>query len=315
MQRRTNNPEAYLSYLRGRYFWDKYEPSETWKALGYFEQATALDPTYSPAYAGIEHCYQRLLGYQGSGRRLTSAEGYPKMKAAAERALEIDPLQAEAHAVLGVYHSRLHEWREAERSFQSALKITSSNALIYRWYAYGFLTAVGRYPDAIREMRRSLELDPLSADSDAVFADILFEAGRNEEAIDWCRKALELNPDFPRAHWELGRVYLQLGNYSEGIQELLKSEKRMERENSSPYLGYAYAVDGQRDKAIQILNRVLAAPSREIAAALIYTGLGDKNQAFELLQDLDNFNPHMPELASLRSDPRFTALLKRVNLQ
>jgi serine/threonine-protein kinase len=108
-KRRAKNPEAYLSYLKGRYFWDKFEPGETWKALGYFEQATALDPAYGPAYVGIAYCYQRLLGYQGSGLRLTAAEGYPKMKAAAEKSLEIDPLQAEAHAVLGVYYSRLHQ--------------------------------------------------------------------------------------------------------------------------------------------------------------------------------------------------------------
>lgn len=314
-KRRANNPEAYLSYLKGRYFWDKFEPGETWKALGYFEQATALDPEYSPAYAGIAYCYQRLLGYQGSGLRLTAAEGYPKMKVAAEKALQIDPLQAEAHAVLGVFYSRLHQWRESEREFQRALKINSSNAFIRRWYAYAFLSEVGLHPDAIREMQRALELDPLSADSDTVFADVLFEAGQDDEAMEWCRKALELNPDFPRAHWQLGRVYIQQGKYSLGIQELLRTEKRMERENVSPWLGYAYAVAGQRAKAIAILDRILAAHLPGVAAAIIYTGLGDKDRAFEQLQDTTNFNPRQRELASLRSDPRFAGLLKRINLQ
>jgi tetratricopeptide (TPR) repeat protein len=164
-------------------------------------------------------------------------------------------------------------------------------------------------------MQGSLELDPLSADSDAVFADILFEGGRDDEAMEWCRKALELNPDFPRAHWQLGRVYLQQGNYSQGIQELLKSEKRMEREYASPWLGYAYALAGQREKAIRILERTRAAHMPGVAAAIIYTGLGDKDRAFEQLQDTTNFNPRQRELASLRSDPRFAALLKRINLQ
>jgi adenylate cyclase len=314
-KRRANDPEAYLSYLKGRYFWNKFEPGETWKALGYFEHATALDPAYGPAYAGIAYCYQRLLGYQGSGLRLTAAEGYPKMKAAAEKALEIDPLQAEAHAVLGVYHSRLHQWRESERRFQRALKIDSSNALIRSWYASAFLSQVGRSADAIREMRRSFEIDPLSADNDAVFADILFEAGRDDEAMEWCRKALELNSDFPRAHWQLGRIYIQQGNYSRGIQELLKAEKRMEREKASVWLGYAYAMAGQRDEALQILERTLALRLPGVAAAIIYTGLGDKDRAFEQLQDTTNFNPRQRELASLRSDARFAALLKRINLQ
>lgn len=322
VKRYTENVEAYQLYLKGRYFWDKWHPDEVWKALGYFEQATARDPNYAPAYAGVAFCYQRLLSARGSGGRLSAAEGYPRMKAAAEKALEIDPLLAEGHAVLGTYYERQNDWPESERRFRRALEIDPGNVLARRWYGASFLAGVGRTEDAIREVRRSLELDPLSPDGDAVLAEVLLQAGRYDEAAEWCRKALELDPGFPRAQWTLGRVYVQKGMYAEGIQALLSAEKRMGREEYSPWLGYAYAVAGQKAEALRILDQALEASRRRrispLAPALIYAGLGEKDRALELLERGDEgsrgFDPHAPELASLRSDPRFAALLKKLRL-
>ncbi len=189
--------------------------------------------------------------------------------------------------------------------------------LARRWYGM-MLSGVGRFEDAVREVRQSLELDPLSPDSHSSMAAVLLEAGRHDEAIAFCQKALELDPNFPRAHWTLGRIYVQKGMYSEGIQELLTAEKAMGREEWSPWLGYAYGAAGRKPEALRILDRSLELSKKgrksPAALAMIYAGLGDKDRAFEWLGKVPHFNASTPEWNSLRSDPRFTALLKRMGL-
>jgi len=311
-KRQTENLEAYNLYLKGRYFWDKWQPETTWKALDYFQQAIAKDPKYALAHAGVAYSYQRLLSAQGSGG-VPIPDGSDKMRAAAEKALQFDPLLPEAHAVLGMYNHRRSAWSEAEKSFRRALEIDPDNVLARRWYGMA-LAEAGRSEDGVREVRRSLELDPLSPDAHSTLAEALLGAGRHDEAIASCQKALELDPNFPRAHWTLGRIYVQKGMYSEGIQELLISEKAMGREEWSPWLGYAYAVAGRKPEALRILDRNLERSKGGLwfaGAAMVYAGLGDKDRALEWLGKAPRFSASTPEWNSLRSDPRFGALVRK----
>jgi serine/threonine-protein kinase len=315
--RYTENLEAYNLYLKGRYFWDKWRPETTWKALDYFQQAVAKDPNYAPAYVGIAYSYRRLLSFEGAGG-VPLPDGNDRSRAAAEKALQIDPLLAEAHAVLAINNSRRGARAEAERNFQRAFEIDPNDVLVHRWYAVA-LSAWGRTEEAIPEARRSLDLDPLSPDSHSVLADVLFLARRYDEAIASCRSALELDPNFIRAHFELGRIYAAQGNYDEAIKELLISERALGREERSPILGYVYGRAGRKAEARQILGRALErVPNRSMpptGVAWIYIGLGEKERALDWLE-LDNyFYTANPEYDTLRSDPRFAALVQKLTGQ
>jgi tetratricopeptide (TPR) repeat protein len=170
----------------------------------------------------------------------------------------------------------------------------------------------------VRQVRQSLQTDPLSPDGQAILASVLFEGGRNDEAIAACQKALELDPNFQRARWQLGRIYVHKGMYPEGIENLLTSEKAMGREDSSPWLGYAYGVAGRKLEATGILSRQLRRkdyPHFAVAIAMIYTGLGDKNRAIEWLAKSPHFEPSIPEWNSLQGDSRFDALVRKMRSQ
>jgi tetratricopeptide (TPR) repeat protein len=314
MKRYTENLDAYNLYLQGRYFWHKWEPGATWKALDYFQQAIAKDPNYAPAYAGVAYSYQRLLSPMGSGG-VAIPQGIDKMRAAAERALAIDPLLPEAYGVLGIYNEWHNDLISAEKNFQKALEIDPQNVLVSRWHGVVLSTA-GRLEEAAREVRRSLQIDPLSADGHAILAGVLFDAGRNDEGIAACQKALELDPNFHRARWQLGRIYVHKGMYREGIENLLTSEKAGGREDSSPWLGYAYGVAGRKLEATRILGRRLQEdPRRPTAIAMIYTGLGDKDRAIEWLAKSPHFGNSTPEWSSLHGDARFEALARKERKQ
>ena len=314
MKRYTENLDAYNLYLQGRYFWHKWEPGATWKALDYFQQAIAKDPNYAPAYAGVAYSYQRLLSPMGSGG-VAIPQGIDKMRAAAERALAIDPLLPEAYGVLGIYNEWHNDLISAEKNFQKALEIDPQNVLVRRWHS-DLLSQAGRSEEAAREVRRSLQIDPLSADGHAILAGVLFDAGRNDEGIAACQKALELDPNFHRARWQLGRIYVHKGMYREGIENLLTSEKAGGREDSSPWLGYAYGVAGRKLEATRILGRRLQEdPRRPTAIAMIYTGLGDKDRAIEWLAKSPHFGNSTPEWSSLHGDARFEALARKERKQ
>lgn len=315
-KRYTENLEAYNLYLQGRYFWHKWEPAATWKALDYFQQAIAQDPNYAPAYAGVAYSYQRLLSAMGSGG-VAIPQGSEKMRAAAEKALAIDPLLPEALGVLGIYNERRNDLIEAEKNFQKALEIDPQNVLVRRWHG-AMLSTAGRSEEAVREVSRSMQIDPLSPDGHAILAGVLFEGGRNDEAIASCQKALELDPNFHRARWQLGRIYVHKGMYREGIENLLTSEKAGGREAFSPWLGYAYGVAGRKPEAVGILGRQLQrkeGPHYAAAIAMIYTGLGEKDRAIEWLAKSPHFGPSTPEWNSLHGDARFEALARKERRQ
>jgi tetratricopeptide (TPR) repeat protein len=306
----TQDLEVYNLYLKGRYFWDKLDGE---KARSYFEQAIAKDPGYAPAYAGIAQYYQRFAA------KFTPRESQAKKKEFAEKALELDPELAEAHAVLEIWSCYEYDWQAAESRFLRAIKLNPNFYLAHQWYGHMLLPALGRMSEAIREMKRAEELNPLSADVAAVVSDVLRKAGRFDEALVQARKAVELDPNSIRAHGFLGQAYLDKRMYAEGIREMeICCATRWA-------VAYAYAVAGRRSDAMRILHQVLEQSRPTDLSpgfiAQVYAALGDKDRAFEWLESA--YKDHdlnlsqaftLTEFAGVRADPRYKALRQKLSL-
>jgi tetratricopeptide (TPR) repeat protein len=252
------------------------------------------------------------------------AEFMPKVRTAASKALEIDSSAGEAHIALALPHIDNYEWAAAGEEFRKGLDLCPSSAIGHAWYGT-YLVNMGCGAEGLREHQRCLELDPVSASALFCHAQTLYLLRRYDESIDRFRKALSLNPSFPREHAGLGLACLRKGSYVRAIAELEFAQsltRGLGRVKAN--LAYAYAVSGQRDKAVDILNDFLAQfTPRDFPAAMIseiYIGLGEKDLAFEWLhraidqKDLAVFLKSDPLYDPLRSDPRFPALLKRMNL-
>ncbi len=323
-KRHTNNPEAYQLYLKGRYFWNRRSEDGIKRSIEYFNQAIALDPSYALAYAGLADSYALLgCGHEG---RVPPKDVYPRARAAAMRALEIDDTLAEAHTSLG-FVKKDYEWEfaGAEREFKRAIELNPNYATAHHWYAES-LVVLGRLAEAITVVNRAQELDPLSLMISAQVGWVLYHVRQYDQAIEQYRRTLEIDPDFWIAHLFLGLVYEQKGRYEEAIAEFQKAESQSGGHiEASSSLGYVYAVSGKRDEAQKILDELKGRIEKEylppFGIALIYTGLGDKDRAFEWLEKAYEerdlilvYYLRFPQLDSLRSDPRFTDLLRRMGL-
>jgi TolB-like protein/Tfp pilus assembly protein PilF len=321
-RRYTEKTEAYQAYLKGRYFWDKRTEEALKKAIEYFQQAIEMDQNYALAYAGLADCYAVL----GNFSFLTPAESYPKAKTAAIKALEIDDTLAEAHASLAWVKAHYDwDWPGAERKFKRAIELNPAYAPAHYWYAL-FLSAMGRHEEAIAEGRRALEVEPLSILPNAALGWTLFLARRHAEAIGQLRATAEMEPNF-LFHWVLAGAYGQKGMHEEAIREL--SEAVNGTGNRALYLamlGHAYAAAGRRDEALAVLAQLQETGKEKYVApftiAIIYAGLGDRDRAFEWLERAYECRSWGllwlkvdPSLDSLRSDERFTSLLRRVGLE
>jgi serine/threonine-protein kinase len=317
----TRSLAAHELYLRGRYFWNQRTPSALRTAARYFEQAIARDSSYAEAYAGLAETYVVFPTYDVSSPR----EGYPRAKAAALKALALDSTLAGAHAVLA--HSRMRyewDWPGAKREFRHALALDPSNATTHSWYAEYF-DALGRHEEAAAESDLALALDPLSRIIGVVKAGELYFGRRNDEALAQLRRALELDPNFARAHADLGRVYLATGRPAAAVTELETARRLSGRSYDIGVLASAYAAAGQRDRALGIVRELAQARRHEyvrpMALVLAYAGLGDTDQAVAwLARAVDERDTGViflrldPLFDPLRSEPRFTALVKRVGL-
>jgi len=317
---RPVNPEAHNAYLKGRYFWNKKSEDGLKKGLEYFQQAIDLDSSYASAYAGEADSYYGL----GNGGFLAPREAYSKAKAAALRALELDNSLTEAHASLALVNEIFEfDWAGAERQFRRAIEINPNYASAHEFYAW-YLANTGRGEESIVEIKRAQELDPLSLDINANLGRMLYYARRYDQAIEQCRKTLEMDPAFPSAHYVLGMVYAQKGMYEESIGALRKAASFYGfRSMVLATLGWTYALAGRRGEALTVLAQLkLLAKQRYVdatALALVYTGLGNKDQAFAWLEmGYQERSVMMTALKSdarfdgLRSDPRFQDLLRRV---
>jgi len=321
-KRHTQNPEAYQDYLKGRYYWNKRTGESLKTAVGHFEQAIAKDPAYAQAYAGLADCYV----LQSSLEAVPAREAFPRAKALAQKALEMDETLAEAHAAVAfAVQTHDYDWGSAERHYQRALELNPSYATAHQWYAQCLLS-MGRFDQALTQMRRAQELDPLSLIINTFVGVVLDWSGGPDEAIEQLRKTLALDPNFMVAHGRLGGAYMEKSMYREAIAELQTAVQLSGGAWAvAGCLGYAYAVSGNQIQARQILDEFRRRASRQyvpaLAFAMVYTGLGDKDRAFEWLSKaVEERGQHVtwlkvnPLWDPLRSDPRFTDLLRRMNL-
>jgi len=319
---RPVNPEAHQLYLKGRYLWNKRSAEELKKAIEYFEKAIEKDPDYAMAYAGLADSYLILPGYLP----MPPKEANSRAKEAALKALEIDDKLAEAHTSLAAVKWNYWEWKDSENGFKRAIELNPGYATAHHWYAY-YLMLVGRHDESMVEIKLAQELDPHSLIINANVGYMLYHARRYDQAIEHYKNRLEMDPDFDLLLIYLGRAYVQTGKYEEAIAEFQEAISFSGRNvNDLSRLGHVYAVSGRREEAMKIISELEELSKREYVSpgllALIYAGLGQKDQAFKLLEESyeksDDRLMYLkvePELDSLRSDPRFTELLKKIGLE
>jgi len=315
------NPEAYQAYLKGSYYSSKRTEEALARGIAYFEQAIETDPGYALAYAGLADSYSLLVRY-GAVR---PSEAMPKAKAAAKKALELDNTLAEAYASLA--YASLHydwDWQTAERQFQRAIELAPNYETAHQWYAR-YLTAMGRFDEAIAEVKRAQELEPLSLIINSAVGYAYYFARRYDQAIAESRKALEMDANFSRAHFNLGLAYEQKKMFPQAIASFQKAIASSGGPLMEAALGHAYAVAGRRAEAQEVLDRLIElSKQRYVSAyqiATIYAGLGETDQAFAWLEkaygERNNWLAYLkvdPIFDGLRSDSRFAALVRRVGL-
>ena len=320
-KRDATNAEAYQSYLRGRYYWNRRTAANITKALDQFQQAVDKDPTSALAYVGLADSYAVLEQYAGR----PSSETLPKAKAAAMRALEIDDSLAEAYASLGFINQQSWQFDEAERNLKRAMELDPDYPTARQWYAR-HLNMTGRFDEAFVEIKRAQQLDPLSPIISFNVAHNYLIAGDINTATEQFKNLLEINPNFPQAHDYLGLIYLKQGREREAIDELQKGVEASKRASDDlSFLGYGYAVLGKRAEAMTILKELEQRHDRQESAAVylaaVHAGLGDKDKAFSWLEKgfearsgLLVHITYRPVFDTLRSDPRYADLVRRIGL-
>ena len=317
----TANPEAYQLYLKGRFYWNKRTGEALKKSIEYFNQAIEKDPSYALAYSGLADDYVLLPNYAGGLPR----ETFPKAKASAKRALELDETLGEAHVPLAVALYRF-DWSfsEAEGEFQRAIELNPNYATAHQFYGE-YLAAVGHFEKGIAELKRAQELDPLSLIINADLGKAYFYARRYDQAGEQLRKTMEMDQSFQTAHFYLGMVYVMKGSFPDSIAEYQRAKQLNDDPRMLGLLGHVYAVSGQRDEALKTLDQLKENAGQRYVSpysfALVYAGLGDKDQAFQWLEkSRQDRTPYLstikvdPLLDNLRSDPRFAELMRRVGL-
>jgi TolB-like protein/Tfp pilus assembly protein PilF len=319
----TANPEAYQDYLKGRYWWNKANEEGFRKGIEYFQQAIAKDPGYAQAYAGLADSYLFAGTFVGN---VPPKDAYPKVKEAALKALEIDDTLAEAHIPLAVTKIQYDwDWSGGEREFQRAIALNPSSARAHQAYGFVLLAATGRFEEAIVELKRAQELDPLSLLINGNLGIVFYLARQYDQAIEQERKTLDLDANFIVPHWYLGSSYVQKSMYKEAIAEFEKALVIAPGNTLAlAGLGYTYAVTGRRAEAQKVLDQLNELSKQKYVPAwsrsIIYEGLGQKDKAFEWLEkayEERSIYAIKADLAfdPLRSDPRFADLLRRMNLQ
>jgi serine/threonine-protein kinase len=318
---RPVSPEAHEAYLKGLYYRNLRTEDGLKKSIDSLQQAIEKDPGYALAYVGLADSYSVLTSWGLMAPR----EAYPRAKAAALKALELDETLAEAHASLGVVSNEYDwDWVGAEKEFKRAIELNPGYAFARHAYAE-YLSQMGRHNEAIAEIKRAQELDPLSLAINAIVGYVFFHARRYDEAIAQYRSTLELNAGFYPAHLFLGWAYEQQKLYDEAISEYRKA---IALEQGSPrvaaYLALGYAAAGKRTEALKIISNLRQLSKQRYVSpygiAQVYTALGDFDQAFAWLEKAYEERPYEllylkvdPRNDPLRSDPRFQDLLRRMN--
>jgi len=322
-KKETENIDAYNLYLLGRFHANKWSEADVLKGIECFQNAIAKDPSYAVAYAGLADAYELLsIGFSSK----PPVEYLAQAKAMALKALEMDDTLAEAHTSLG-YARWLGDldWSGAEREFKRALQLKTSYVMAHEWYAE-YLAALGRFDEAVAEIKRAQQLDPLAVPVNRAVGWVLYFARRYDEAIEELRKTLAMNPDFLGARLVLWWTYMAKGAHEEAIADIRKEIERPGMHTvKSLMLGYACAASGKREEANTILRGLepkLAGENRlALLSALLFTALDLKDRAFqELHRAYELREPGLlflkvaPWLDSLRSDPRYGALVEKLGL-
>jgi len=316
------NPQAYESYLKGRYFWNKRTADGLKVALAYFNQAIEEDSRYAQAYSGLADTYALLGDWQYAV--MTPKEALPKAKASATKALELDGALGEAHNSLAFCLDGFDwDFNLAGKEFQRAIELNPGYATAHHWYAW-HLSLLGRYDEAIAEMKKAENLDPLSLIINADLAELLVLAHSYDESIQQSQKTIEMDPNFALAHNQLAQAYLQKHMNDEAIAELQKAAQLSGGSSTVlANLARAYAASGKSSEAIKLLDdlkkRSNPIYSHGSEIAVVYAALGNKDQAMNWLEKgyEERFNPGVllrPGFDSLRSDPRFEDLVRRIGL-
>jgi TolB-like protein/DNA-binding winged helix-turn-helix (wHTH) protein/Tfp pilus assembly protein PilF len=314
---RTLNPDAYDLYLKGRFYWNQRTPAGFWKGIESFKQAIEKDPDYAQAYVGLADCYILL----GPNDVLPAKEVYPLAKAAALKALQLDDGLAEAHASLG-FLMLLYDWNpaQAEKQFQRAIELDPNYPTAHHWYAYD-LAAMKRSDEAVAEIRRAVELDPLSSIINTDAGQILLFARRSDEAIAQCHKAIGLDPEFKQAYWYLALLYQEEGLFDQALDAFLKAPPGFPDSQTAAIRssGISGIKSYWRQRLAMLEQQAKEHYVSPYAFAVTYALMGDRDRSLENLgKAIDERYPSMvfvqiePVFDSLRSDPRFAALLHRI---
>jgi TolB-like protein/DNA-binding winged helix-turn-helix (wHTH) protein/Tfp pilus assembly protein PilF len=314
------NQEAYAEYLRGRYAWNLRREPALLEAIQHFEAAIRLDPNFAQAYSALADSHT-ALGYLNAR---SPEDTFPSARLAAQKALELDSSLAEPHTSLAYYYLYYErDWEASEREFRKSLELNPSYALAHDWYGV-YLTARGRWSDALAEIEKAHELDPLSLPISTDVGFSLYYSGKYDAAIESLRETLGKDPGFPLAHLWLGRAYEEKGMYSEAVVEFEKVERALPGwPVATAATGWVYGRSGKRSEARRILAELNAQSKKRYvsayAIALVQAGLGDKDEALRSLDlGLNEKTNWMvwtgvdPRWQPVRSDARFQRLLKKI---
>jgi len=321
--RHTENPEAFIAFSRGQYFWNKRTKADLERAIPYFEEAIRIDPDYAKAYAGLANTYLLLPEY-GNYR---PKDAYPRVRELASKAIELDEMLAEAHTTLAQIKRRFeYNWAASEREYLLAIEFDPNFATVHHWYGYD-LMCMGRFDEAIREIKRAQELDPRSLVINRNVGQVLYRAGRYEEARDALENTLEMEPDFSNAHLYLGNIHLENGRYEEALEEFL-----IEKENAkgwglrtSAWIGIAYAKLGMKEKTREVLDDLLEKSKQmyisPTSLAMLYFVLEEDELGFLMLEKAhEEYDTWLrlvkidPVFERVRPDPRFHEILRKIGL-
>lgn len=319
---RIVNAVAHEAYLKGRYFWNKRTADGLKQAVIYFNQAISNDPKYAEAYSGLADTYALLGDWEYAS--MTAGAAMPLAEAAARKALELDDSLGEAHNSLAFCLDGF-DWnfKASDREFRRSIELNPGYATAHHWYSW-HLALLGQNDEAISEMKRAQDLDPVSPIINADLAELLLIAHLTDESIEQSRKTIAMDPDFAFAHNQLAQAFIERNMYQEAIAELRRAIQLSGRNSTFlANLARAFARLNRRTEAVALLNELLqsSAPDYPNATeiAKVYAALGDNDQALKWLEKGygQRFNPGVllrPGFDSLRSDPRFKDLVRRVGL-
>jgi TolB-like protein/DNA-binding winged helix-turn-helix (wHTH) protein/Tfp pilus assembly protein PilF len=326
---RTVKPEAYDAYLLGRHHWDQRTEESLERALAYFQAAIATDPDFALAHAGLALAYapRLVFGYLPPGR------GLAEQKAAALRALELDPGLGDARAALAAARAQEWDWDGAEAEFRSAVETDPSSTVGHLWYGW-YLHSLGRFDESLAHRRRALELDPLNGPVNRAVARDLAATGRDEEAVAQWQRVLELEPNHAPTHLHVALFHLDRGNTGAASLQLERARSLGPGDASTlAFLAIVSTVAGDRQEGRRMLGQLKAESARRyispVLLALVHVALDERDTAFALLEDayaardpmlipiqVGEAGPfvHLAQerVAALRADPRFGDLVWRM---